>query len=173
VLYVWFPCCLCALSLLLLRHLSSFHDIRMSHNWRSPIHSALRLISMLSVCPLTSSVEPGNQFSWYKNLSHLKVTPTLRFTFDFHAVCVFSLLLLSELTSFHGTRNSHIKRSTLHCALRLISMLSVCPLTSSIEPVNQYSRYKNFSHLKVTPTLRFTFDFHADSVSSHCLYWAS
>ena len=38
---------------------------------------------MLSVCPLASSIEPVDQFSWYKNLLHLKVTPTLRFKFDF------------------------------------------------------------------------------------------
>jgi len=63
--------------------------------------------------------------------------------------------------------------SPFHCALRLISMLSVYPLTSSIEPVNQFSLYKNLSHLKVTPTLRFTFDFHAVCVSYHFFYWAS
>ena len=163
----------CVLSLLLLSLLTSFHDIRISHILRSPLHCALRLISMLSVCPLTSSLEPVNQFSWYRNLSHLNVTPTLYFTFDFHAFCVLSLRLLSQLISFHDIRISHTWRSPLHCALRLISMLSLFPLTSSIEPVDQFSWYKTLSHLKVTPTLRFTFDFHAACVSSHFLYWAS
>ena len=120
---------------------------------------------MLSVCPLTSSIEPFNQFSRYKNLTHLKVTTTLRFTFDFHAVYVLSLLLLSQLTSLHDIRISQILRSPLHCALLLISCC-LCPLTSSIEPVNQFSRYKKLSHLNVTPTLHFTFDFHAVCVLS-------
>ena len=161
----------CFLSLLLLSQLTSFHDIKISHIWRSPLHCALRLISMQSLCPLTASIEPVNQFSWYKYLSHLKVTPTLSFTFDFHAVCVSSHFFY--WASFHDIRISHIWRSPLYCALRLISMLSVCPLTSSIEPVNQFSWYKIVSHLKVTPTLRFTFDFHVVCVSSHFFYRAS
>ena len=207
-IYVWFPRCLCGLSLFLLGCLTGFHDIRISHIWSSPIHCAIRLISILSVCTLTFLLSQLTSF-YDKNISHLKVTPTLHFTFDFHAVCVFSILLLSQFTSFHDIRFSHIWRSSLHCtlvwfpcclsvlslllkqltsfhdirishnwrshlhfALRLISMLAVCPLTSSIEPDNQFSRYKNLSHLKVTPTLRFTFDFHAVCVSSHLFYWA-
>jgi len=146
-------------------------SLQTSHIWKSPLLCALHLISMLSVCPLASSIELVNQFTLYNKISHLKVTPTLRFTFDFHAVSVSSQFF--NWTSFHDIRNSYIWRSPLHCALHLISMLSVCPLTSSIEPVNQFSWYKNLSHLKVTPTLRFTFDFHAFCVSSHFLYWAS
>jgi len=152
---------------------NQFYDIGSSYIWQSPLHWALRLISMLSVCPLASSIEPVNQFSWYKNLSHLTVTPTLGFKFDFHAVCVLSLLLLSQLTNFHDIRISYILRSPLHWALSLISMLSVCPLASSIEPFNLFSWYKNHSRLTVTPTLGFKFDFHAVCVSSRFFYWAS
>jgi hypothetical protein len=39
----------------------------------------------ISVCPLASSIETV-QFSWYKNLTYLKVTPTLRFNFYFPTI---------------------------------------------------------------------------------------
>jgi len=63
-LYVWFPCSLCVHSHPLLSQLINIHDIRISHIWRSPLHCALRLISMLTLCPLTAYIEPVNQFSW-------------------------------------------------------------------------------------------------------------
>ena len=43
-------------------------------------------LSMLSVCPLASSIEPVDWFSWYKNLIYLKVTPTPHFKFYFPSI---------------------------------------------------------------------------------------
>ena len=40
-----------------------------------------------------------------------------------------------------------------------ISMLSVCPLASSVETVDWFSRYKDHLHLKVNPTPLFKFYF--------------
>jgi hypothetical protein len=43
-------------------------------------------LSMLSVCPLASTIVPVDWFSWYKNLIYLKVTTTPYFKFYFPSI---------------------------------------------------------------------------------------
>jgi hypothetical protein len=38
-------------------------------------------LSLISVCPIASSIETFDRFSWYKNLIYLKFTPTPHFNF--------------------------------------------------------------------------------------------
>ena len=38
-------------------------------------------LSILSLCPLASSIETADRFSWYNNLIYFKVTPTPHFKF--------------------------------------------------------------------------------------------
>jgi len=43
-------------------------------------------LSMLAVCPLASSIEPVDWFSWHKNLIYMKFAPTQHFKFYFQSI---------------------------------------------------------------------------------------
>ena len=48
--------------------------------------ASVSCLSMLSVCPLASSIEPVDRFSWYKNLIYMKVAPTPHCKFYFPSI---------------------------------------------------------------------------------------